>query len=178
MGLWILLHFHLGNAPWSVSVSLPDPFNVSVASFNMEHTLSFTPDPGTPSDTHFRVHILNFRRKTSWTPVARCLVLTAGETCNLTRAFKNPLDQYRARVQAFTPTQTSNWTLSGQFQPLTDTVLGPPKVTVSGCGNCLHLQVSPPTARGLQQYKQLKDLYRGIHCLVRRTRDGAQAETT
>jgi len=52
--------------------------------------------------------------------VAACLKLAAGHTCDLTRAFKDPLNHYQARVQAFTPTQTSNWTSSGPFRPLSD----------------------------------------------------------
>uniref|UniRef100_UPI003AAD1625 interferon alpha/beta receptor 2-like isoform X1 n=1 Tax=Centroberyx gerrardi TaxID=166262 RepID=UPI003AAD1625 len=179
MGLWIplLLHLHLDlvlSVSPAAGVSLSAPLNVSIASFNMEHTLSFLPGPGTAADARFRVHVLRFRRKNSWKPVAGCLELTARQTCNLTRPFKDPLDQYRARVQAFTPSQVSNWTLSGLFHPVIDTVLGPPDVSVSGCGNCLVLQVRPPVARGLQQRQQLLDLYRELRCLVRRTRDGAQ----
>ncbi|XP_029314462.1 interferon alpha/beta receptor 2-like isoform X2 [Cottoperca gobio] len=175
MQLWmmlILLHVRLGNAPWMevASVSLPAPSNVSISSFNMEHTLSFLPGPDTPSDAHFNVQTLHLR-KNLWRPVAACLQLTAGQQCKLTRVFKDPFVHYRARVQAFTPTQTSNWTVSGQFQPLTDTVLGPPDVSLSGCGNCLVLQLRVPTTRRLQQ---LKDFYRVIVLRVQRTRDGVQ----
>ncbi|KAF7656977.1 hypothetical protein LDENG_00033720 [Lucifuga dentata] len=169
MGLWMLLLLHL-----VVCVSLPAPFNVSVTSFNMEHTLSFLPGPGTPANTRFRVQVIHLSRRNSWKPVAGCLELTAGQTCNLTRAFKDPFRHYQARVQACTPTQACNGTLSRQFQPLTDTVLGPPDVSVSGCGNCLILQVHVPTTRGIQQQRNLQDLYRGLVLLVRRTRDGAQ----
>lgn len=51
--------------------------------------------------------------------------LTAGQTCNLTRAFKDPFDHYQARVQAFTPTQTSSWAVSRRFQPLSDSEIPP-----------------------------------------------------
>ncbi|XP_034042553.1 interferon alpha/beta receptor 2-like [Thalassophryne amazonica] len=171
MGLWrpLLLHLHL-----AVCISLPAPFNVSISSFNMEHTLSYQPGPGTPNNTHFSVHIIRLRSKNSWRPVNGCLELTVRQTCNLTKAFKQPLDHYRARVQAFTPTQKSNWTMSAQFQPLSDTVLGPPDVYVSGCGNCLLVKVSVPTTRAPQQNEQLRKLYRDLDLLVRRTRDGAQ----
>ncbi|XP_027146557.1 interferon alpha/beta receptor 2 isoform X2 [Larimichthys crocea] len=171
MGLWmlLLLHLHLGNAPWIevVCVSLPAPSNVSISSFNMEHTLSFLPGPETPTSTNFTVEILRLRRNRSWKPVAGCSELTAGQTCNLTQAFKDPFDHYQARVQAFTPNRTSNWTMSGWFQPLTDTMLGPPDVSVSGCGNCLILKVRVPPTRGLQLHEELV-----FH--VQRTRDGAQ----
>ncbi|XP_070693984.1 interferon alpha/beta receptor 2-like [Pempheris klunzingeri] len=160
----LLLHFVM-------CVSLPAPFNVSISSFNMEHTLSFVPGPETPSNAHFTVQIL---RPSSWRPVAGCLELTTRQTCNLTKAFKDLHSQYQARVQAFTPTQKSNWTVSGRFQPLSDTVLGPPDASVSGCGNCLLLQLRIPTTRGLQQPRQLSDLYRVLIFHVQRTRDGAQ----
>ncbi|XP_034416744.1 interferon alpha/beta receptor 2-like [Cyclopterus lumpus] len=168
MGPWMLLLLHLHLV---VCVSLPAPSSVSISSFNMEHTLSFLPGLGTPSDSRFTVQTVLRLRKKTWRPVAACLKLTAGQTCNLTRAFKDPLNHYQARVQAFTPTQTSNWTMSGQFQPLSDTVLGPPDVSVSGCGNCLLLQLRVPTTNGPQQLKQW---YRRVVLDVRRSRDGVQ----
>ncbi|CAB1447332.1 unnamed protein product, partial [Pleuronectes platessa] len=155
------------------AVSLTPPSDVSISSFNMEHTLNFLPGPGTPSDTHFTVQIVN-DRKNMWRPVVGCLELTAGQMCNLTRVFTDPYTHYKARVQAFTTTQTSSWTESGWFQPISDTVLGPPDVSVSGCGNCLILQLKPPATKGLQCNLQLENLYRGVILHVRRTRDGAQ----
>ncbi|XP_053296695.1 interferon alpha/beta receptor 2 isoform X1 [Pleuronectes platessa] len=113
-------------------------------------------------------------RKNMWRPVVGCLELTAGQMCNLTRVFTDPYTHYKARVQAFTTTQTSSWTESGWFQPISDTVLGPPDVSVSGCGNCLILQLKPPATKGLQCNLQLENLYRGVILHVRRTRDGAQ----
>ncbi|KAL6101097.1 uncharacterized protein ACO6RY_08100 [Pungitius sinensis] len=171
MGLWrILLHLHLGKAFWNLlCVSLPAPSNVSVSSFNLEHTLCFLPGLETPSDIRFTVQILRLRR-TMWRPVTACSELRAGQTCDLTHVFKEPSDPYRARVQAFTFTQTSNWTVSEQFTPLSDTVLGPPDVSLSGCGNCLLLHITLPT----KALKQLKQLYRRVVLHVRRSRDGAQ----
>ncbi|XP_053185068.1 interferon alpha/beta receptor 2-like [Scomber japonicus] len=193
MGLWmlllllfLLLHFHLGNAPRiegggkcggsnGLCVALPAPSNVSIYSFNMEHTLSFLPGPETPPGTHFTVQILRFRKST-WRPVTGCSELVVGQTCNLTRVFKDQFGTYQARVQAFTPNQnqTSEWTLSKRFQPQTDTVMGPPDVSVSGCGNCLLLYVTVPKTLGLEQYEQLQSLYRELHIHVHRTRDGVQ----
>nr|XP_046261168.1 interferon alpha/beta receptor 2-like isoform X3 [Scatophagus argus] len=175
MGLWtvlVLLTAQLGNAPMDgvVSVSLPAPTNVSITSFNMEHTLSFLPGPETPSSARFAVEILQFRRN-SWQQVAGCLELTAGQTCSLTQAFNETFDEYEARVQAFTPNQTSKWTASKRFQPLADTVLGPPDLSVSGCGNCLLLKFKAPTTKGLQQ---LRDHHVDLVIQVKRTRDGVQ----
>ncbi|KAL3056734.1 hypothetical protein OYC64_019256 [Pagothenia borchgrevinki] len=169
MKLWmmlLILLLHLGNAPWMkvVCVSLPAPSKVSISSLNMEHTLSFLPGPGTPPDARFTVQVLRLR-KSQWRLLAKCAQLTAGQKCNLTRAFKDRYEQYQARVQAFTPSQTSNWTVSGKFLPLTDTVLGPPDVSLSGCGNCLLLRLGAPLAM------EFSPTYR-VH--VQRTRDGVQ----
>ncbi|XP_067458960.1 interferon alpha/beta receptor 2-like isoform X1 [Thunnus thynnus] len=189
MGFWmfLLLCFQLGNVPWTEGKCdpLPAPSNVSISSFNMEHTLSFLPGPETPPDTHFTVQILNPRysvnrmyrgkeKKSTWKEVASCSELTAGQTCDLTRAFQEPFDHYYARVQAFTPTQKSDWKISRQFQPLSDTVMGPLDVSVSGCGNCLLVQVSLPKSKGLQQHEQFQSFYRVIDFNVQRTRDGVQ----
>ncbi|XP_046902046.1 interferon alpha/beta receptor 2-like isoform X2 [Hypomesus transpacificus] len=109
-------------------------------------------------------------RRNLWKPVKGCELLRISQTCNLTKAFKDPLGYYQARVQAFTPTKTSNWTLSSLFHPLTETVVGPPGVAVSGCGNCLLLKLTPPADRG----RQLSFLYRDFTCQVQKTRDGSQ----
>lgn len=59
-------------------------------------------------------------RKQTWKPVSACEALTAGQTCSLTRAFKDPFDDYVARVQAFTASRRSRWTVAEHFQPASD----------------------------------------------------------
>uniref|UniRef100_A0A671XT11 Interferon/interleukin receptor domain-containing protein n=1 Tax=Sparus aurata TaxID=8175 RepID=A0A671XT11_SPAAU len=175
--LLLLQQMHLGNAPWTEGlqeevlhlwtvhiVSLPAPSNVSISSFNMEHTLSFLPGADSPDSSRFEVQVVRLRYST----VAACSALTAGQTCNLTRVFKDPLEQFRARVRAFTAGQTSSWTVSSAFHPLSDTVLGPPDVVVSGCGNCLLLRVRPSI------WTQQIGLSMDLVINVKRTRDGAQ----
>lgn len=166
--LWtlLLLHQHL------VEGMLPAPRNVSILSFNLEHSLSWLSGVESLANAHFRVHSLNLRTN-SWKPVTGCARLKTNQTCDLTKTFKDPLLYYRARVQAFTPTHTSNWTLSNLFYPVTDTVVGPPNISVSGCGNCLLLQLSPPTERD-HQMSLHKLFYLEFTCQVRRTRDGSQ----
>ncbi|XP_034549955.1 uncharacterized protein LOC117820336 [Notolabrus celidotus] len=172
MELRILLLLHLQLV--GVCLPLPPPSNVSISSFNMQHTLSFLPGPQSPAHTRYVVQTLSLSKRKPWKSVAACSELTAGQTCNLTQVFKNPFDSYMARVQAYTTSQTSNWTGSANFQPLTHTVLGPPGLSVSGCGNCLNLQLTLPATGGQQQQKQLRDLYSNLDFQVKRTRDGAQ----
>ncbi|KAM4561251.1 interferon alpha/beta receptor 2-like isoform 4-T5 [Fundulus diaphanus] len=172
MGLWtlLLLHFHL-----AVCVSLPAPSNVSISSYNMEHILRFSPGPGTPPDALFTVQIYSSRRQ-RWKAVAGCQELTAGQMCNLTDKLKDVLDHYMAQVRASRTNQTSQWTKSREFQPLTDTVLGPPDFYVSGCGNCLILQIRDSSWSRFDHNVQLKNLYWEVEFNVKRTRDGAETE--
>ena len=53
--------------------------------------------------------------------------------------------------------------------PSPPAAVGPPDVSVAGCGNCLVLQVRPLTSR----WQQL-ERYRHMLLSVRRTRDGVQ----
>lgn len=170
MSLWKLL---LLLSDLVVCASVPAPLNVSIWSFNMEHILHFLPGPGTPANARFTVEILRYRRS-MWKPVSRCSDLLLGQDCNLTRVFKDPLDVYQARVLAFIPRQKSNWTETRRFHPLSDTVLGPPLVSLSGCGNCLLLRVSPPTLKTDQHL----DLFSDLRVHVQRSRDGAEFSLT
>uniref|UniRef100_A0A669CJ80 Fibronectin type-III domain-containing protein n=1 Tax=Oreochromis niloticus TaxID=8128 RepID=A0A669CJ80_ORENI len=149
---------------------LPKPVNVSLTSLNFSYILKWQAGPGTPPGVYYNVEYTT-DRKQSWKPVPACVALRAGQTCDLTRAFKDPFDHYVARVQAFTATQRSSWTVSDSFQPLSDTVIGPPDVAVSGCGNCLILHLTLPEVLASEH---LKDSHTDLIFHVRRTRDGAE----
>ncbi|XP_033843375.1 interferon alpha/beta receptor 2-like isoform X1 [Periophthalmus magnuspinnatus] len=148
---------------------VPHPVNVSIWSFNLEHILHFLPGPGTPANALFGIQVLKLS-KGKWRDVARCTRMNPAQPCDLTLVFKDPMDIYQARVQAFTSDQRSNWTESALFQPLSDTILGPPLLMLSGCGNCLLLRISPPLLKTDQPLNLLAEL----HVQVQRSRDGAQ----
>ncbi|XP_064799912.1 interferon alpha/beta receptor 2-like [Oncorhynchus masou masou] len=124
-------------------VCLPPVFsNVSFVSFNLEHTLTWLPCSGTPANTHFTVQSL---RKNS------CARLKTNQPYDLFNKFKDSFcycqhqfgDRiYLYRIIVFTSTPDL---------PIA-AVLGPLVMSVSGCGNCLLLQVTPPTSRGLQRF--------------------------
>ncbi|XP_017326116.1 interferon alpha/beta receptor 2 [Ictalurus punctatus] len=155
-----------------VHCSLTSPQNVSIVSFNLEHKLTWTPGPGTAAVTHFRVQSYNQKRKL-WISVKSCSDLQIGESCDLTTTFNETFGHYQARVQAFSQDQESNWTTSKFFTPLVDTTLGPPLVSLTGCGNCLLLKLSPPLSVE-QKHDPLTYLYQRYTVNVSRTRDKAQ----
>ncbi|KAL7866062.1 hypothetical protein SRHO_G00113090 [Serrasalmus rhombeus] len=196
--VWILLFFVLHQ----VYCLLPAPQNVTIVSFNLEHKLIWSPGPGTPTFTHFRVQSYR-KKKKQWVSLLNCSDLSTGESCDLTTYFNNPHCYYFARVQAFIPDQESNWTSSKLFYPILDSkkplpfpillsfyppkhlkqeislsaglesaILGPPVVECTSCGNCLLLQLSPPPSRGHR--RQLEFFFSSYIVNVSRTRDKAQ----
>ncbi|XP_041127507.1 uncharacterized protein LOC121327502 isoform X2 [Polyodon spathula] len=78
-----------------------------------------------------------------------CLNVTNTRECDLTETFLDVSEHYAVQVQAFNETHHSNWTsMSSTFKPFSDTILGPPEVSVSGWGDCLSLQIKPPRGKG------------------------------
>ncbi|XP_053353228.1 interferon alpha/beta receptor 2-like [Clarias gariepinus] len=166
--VWMIVFF----LTQEVHSSLPPPQNVAIVSFNMEHKLTWRPGPGTEADTHFRVQSCSMKTKI-WSSVRNCSDLQIGESCDLTKCFKEMYGLYQARVQAFIQDQESNWTTSRLFTPLLDTTLGPPVVSLTGCGNCLLLKLSLP--HGVEQnLSPVKYFYQAYTVSVTRTRDKAQ----
>ncbi|XP_030642469.1 interferon alpha/beta receptor 2-like [Chanos chanos] len=138
----------------------------------MEHELTWEPGPGTPASARFRVQIYHFRKK-AWVPVQACVNLTMGEWCNLTNSVKDIYLDFATRVQAFSPTQESPWSFSTVFNPLMDTVWGPPELSLSSCGNCLVLGLTPPSSIGLHPYLN-RLFFHDFDVQVTRTRDNTQ----
>ncbi|XP_039602403.1 interferon alpha/beta receptor 2-like [Polypterus senegalus] len=148
--------------------SLPAPANVYFDSHNFEHVLRWHPGTGTPAGTQYRVQ---YRREgNNWSLVGDCLNVTYVPECNLTGRLEN-MEYYKARVQAFNETHQSNWKHSVAFQPVSETILGPPSVTLSGCGNCLLLNMSSPRGSGVNS---LQDTYYNIDYNVHLRKSGEE----
>ncbi|KAL2076849.1 hypothetical protein ACEWY4_027558 [Coilia grayii] len=151
--------------------------NVSVVSFNLEHTLTWSPGNNTPTDTHFRVQ---YSMNRSWVSVSGCQELVCGESCDLTVLLWDPFDSYGLRLQAFSPAHnhSSHWSHSKPFCPITDTVFGPPVLQVSGCGACLRLHIRPPASRwqqhNINNSLSIHTFYTKLMAHLTRTRDNAQ----
>ncbi|KAK6487034.1 hypothetical protein HHUSO_G10760 [Huso huso] len=134
------------------SCEFPAPVNVTLRSHNFQHILRWEPGPGTPERVQYRVRYNSI----TWFLMKSCLNVTNTRECDLTVVFDDVNEHYAAQVQAFNETQHSDWTsMSSTFKPFSDTILGPPEVSVSGCGNCLSLQIKPPTGKGKMTLLQL-----------------------
>nr|XP_015219032.1 PREDICTED: interferon alpha/beta receptor 2-like [Lepisosteus oculatus] len=152
--------------------SLPAPVNVTIDSLNLEHILKWDPGPGTPTEAQYRAEYFHFIKNT-WSPVRTCLRVTSPRQCDLTEEFKVISSFYVGQVQAFTELEISNWSVSNVFHPSSDTVLGPPELAVSGCGNCLRLQISPPKGKRMHRFLEFHHRFKYI-CEVLRLRDGSK----
>uniref|UniRef100_A0A147AKM0 Cytokine receptor family member B16 n=1 Tax=Fundulus heteroclitus TaxID=8078 RepID=A0A147AKM0_FUNHE len=116
--------------------SLPAPVKLRVSSLNLHHVLHWEPGPGSPPGTQFIIYkwVEGKKRK----PLPRNTTLTSF-TLKL-----DTLKVYHLAVQA-----SYNHTLSPRsgsitFDPLTSTVIGPPLLSLVGCGTYIQVNVSLP----------------------------------
>ncbi|XP_069035230.1 uncharacterized protein [Lepisosteus oculatus] len=95
---------------------------------------------------------------------------------NLTSHLRDLNDFYKFGVQAFSSRQTSNWTVSNVFQPLSQTILGPPDVSLTGCGDCLLLEINIPR-EVIFKTSSLEDIYVEINFTVKLKKHGKSQES-
>ncbi|XP_074514288.1 cytokine receptor family member b1 isoform X2 [Sebastes fasciatus] len=139
----------------SVLGSLPAPVIVNVSSFNFHHVLHWVPGPGTPSGTCYEIiRRVNWRTKKLKPP------LCSNET-SLKLKFPDNRVEYTLTVQA-----SYNQTLSPEsrkysFKPDIQTKIGPPKVSLAGCGNCIQINISLPKADPSSGIDDIKTFYGG-----------------
>ncbi|KAG9329962.1 hypothetical protein JZ751_028501, partial [Albula glossodonta] len=97
---------------------------------------------------------------------------------NLTTNLTSVRMQYKLQVRALSRGQQSPWSLPHTFIPIRQTVLGPPEVSVSGCGDCLRLNISFPRGRAPQS---ILEIYKEFEFSIFWKRHGesqSQKETT
>ncbi|XP_059198575.1 cytokine receptor family member b1 [Centropristis striata] len=133
----------------SVFTLLPAPVNVRVSSINFQHVLQWDPGPGTPPGTQYRI-IKRVNKK-------------AKPTFSNGTSLKLKLPRYNVRYE-LTVEASYNQTLSPPsrkyfFTPFTDTTIGPPKVSLAGCGNCIKINISLPEPDRSSGIDDIQKLY-------------------
>ncbi|XP_022609596.1 uncharacterized protein LOC111228081 [Seriola dumerili] len=146
----------------SVLGSLGAPVNVTVDSVNFHHVLRWDPAPGTKPGTEYnifqRLRGKKQRKVLNSTTASLKLKLRYDRT-------------YYLSVQA-----SYNQTLSPEshsicFTPYKDTKIGPPEVSLAGCGNCIQMNMSllePDSRTGIEDIYKFYD----VHFIVWWWRDG------
>uniref|UniRef100_A0A673Z162 Uncharacterized LOC115161376 n=1 Tax=Salmo trutta TaxID=8032 RepID=A0A673Z162_SALTR len=122
--------------------TLPAPVNVTIDSLNFHHVLRWIPGPGTPPGTMYNIlysennMALEIQHQTNMT--------------NQKLDLKYPKEEYRLCVQASHNLFESP--LAGiTFTPFTQTVIGPPTLSLDGCGNCLVINITLPQMGTIQK---------------------------
>ncbi|XP_078119140.1 cytokine receptor family member b1 isoform X2 [Sander vitreus] len=119
----------------SVHSSLLAPVNLSIESINFRHVLRWDPGPGTPPGTSYKI----FRRVNKREP--KQLQSTNGTSFKIRLPRINV--QYVLTVQASYNQSVSPESRKLPFKPSIDS---PPEVSLTGCGNCIQINISLPKA--------------------------------
>ncbi|XP_070831846.1 interferon alpha/beta receptor 2-like [Chaetodon trifascialis] len=134
---------------------LPQPVNVTLTSSQFNHTLNWEPGPGTPAGVHYAI-AMSTETWPSWLPVAGCERVQHPLVCDLTRAFSDLHQTYSTQITAQLEAQASQPVLYEGFQPIRDTHLDPPLLTVTACGTNLCVDFQPPVEHLRQIYESLQ----------------------
>ncbi|KAM9850697.1 interferon alpha/beta receptor 2-like [Aulostomus maculatus] len=131
--------------PWVLSASsdLPQPLNMTLTSSYFVHTLRWERGPGTPAGAYYHVTVSS-HMGTSWVPVAGCEHIQHPLVCNLTEAFSNQNQVYFTRLTARLGARASLPVYHRGFQPLRDTHLSLPLLSVTPCVQYLCVDLHPP----------------------------------
>ncbi|XP_038863267.1 uncharacterized protein LOC120058558 isoform X1 [Salvelinus namaycush] len=122
--------------------TLPAPVNVTIDSLNFHHVLRWIPGPGTPPRTMYKI----FRRENNMT----LQLLHQTNMTNQKLDLKHHKEEHRLCVQASHDLLESP--LAGiTFTPFTQTVIGPPTLSLDGCGNCLVINITLPEMGTIQK---------------------------
>ncbi|XP_058479377.1 cytokine receptor family member b1 [Solea solea] len=149
----------------SVLATLPAPCNTSVVSVNFHHILRWDPGPGTPPGTKYIISKRLYGQK-------RNVRVNVTTSTSIQLKLHSTM-RYRLTVQA-SFNQSLSLESSLVFCPYEDTKIGPPVLSLAGCGDCIEINISLPEAdrsSGINDMHkfyspQFRILYRGKETLV------------
>ncbi|XP_034018256.1 uncharacterized protein LOC117503173 isoform X4 [Thalassophryne amazonica] len=133
--MWsILICLYLGVLRNTVGSFLPSPVNVVFSSVNLKNVLHWYPGNNTPANTVFAVQYAIYGdtkgTRINWRVVRHCRDIPRS-WCDLTNETWDLEEGYYARVRAIGRRAYSKWVLTQRrFDPILDTTLGPPLVSV------------------------------------------------
>ncbi|XP_034042809.1 cytokine receptor family member b1 [Thalassophryne amazonica] len=145
--VYLLVHFYSGFP------SLPTPVNVSVTSINFSHILCWDPGLGTPPEAAYRI--------TQWKEKKKKVLIHNGTNRCIKMELAN-LERYYFTVQALLNHSRSLKSRRVAFLPFQDTIITPPTLSLTGCGNCIQMTVSLPEADSSAKLKDIQELYRFV----------------
>ncbi|XP_056124419.1 cytokine receptor family member b2 [Rhinichthys klamathensis goyatoka] len=156
----VLLHVAL-------CMDIPAPVHLVLSSQYFVHLLSWEKGPGSPDGVRFSVKI----RALSGTKlvVKECENVTSPLRCNLTEALSDVEETYYVSVVASLGKHTSD-SHCPPFQPILNTTLEPPLLSVAACNRSLCVSLRAPA----EKLHSVYDSHRFDYRLVVSSADGAE----
>ncbi|KAG1929087.1 interferon alpha/beta receptor 2-like [Pimephales promelas] len=121
--------------------TIPAPANLTIVSQNFRHILQWSPGIASPPRTVFNVKQSCEGSKKPGKSAVRVNVTRT--TVDVSKALRNIWTYCTFSVWASLGNARSA-EVNTSITPYEDTSIGPPDVSLSGCGNCLKISISPP----------------------------------
>ncbi|NXY44716.1 I20RA protein, partial [Ceuthmochares aereus] len=125
-----------------LSCSLPNPRNVHFESVNMKNVLRWSAPEGTGGEVLYKVKYLVYGVG-KWIRKPECRNINR-TWCDLSSETSDYEEQYYASVKAFLNGMCSDWIETTRFNPLTDTKIDPPMVSVSSTERSISITLTAP----------------------------------
>ncbi|NWZ54405.1 I20RA protein, partial [Haliaeetus albicilla] len=122
--------------------SLPDPRNVHFESINMKNVLHWSAPEGTGDGVLYKVKYSVYGVG-KWIRKPECRNINR-TWCDLSSETSDYEEQYYASVKAFLNGMCSDWMETTRFNPLTDTKIDPPMVSVSSTEKSISIVLTAP----------------------------------
>ncbi|NWV03803.1 I20RA protein, partial [Ptilonorhynchus violaceus] len=122
--------------------SLPNPRNVRFESVNMKNVLRWSAPEGTGDGVLYKVKYSVYGVG-KWIRKPECRNINR-TWCDLSSETSDHEEQYYASVKAFLDGMCSDWVETTRFNPLTDTKIDPPMVSVSSTDKSISIILAPP----------------------------------
>ncbi|KAM6081590.1 interleukin-20 receptor subunit alpha isoform 2-T2 [Chlamydotis macqueenii] len=122
--------------------SLPNPRNVHFESINMKNVLHWLAPEGTGDGVLYKVKYSVYGVG-KWIRKSECRNINR-TWCDLSSETSDYEEQYYGSVKAFLNGMCSNWMETTRFNPLTDTKIDPPMVSVSSTEKSISIVLTAP----------------------------------
>ncbi|XP_056104719.1 cytokine receptor family member b1 [Rhinichthys klamathensis goyatoka] len=138
-------HLFLVSLYITVLHTVPAPANLTIVSHNFRHILQWSPGIASPPRTVF-----NIKQRCSGRNSTVRLNITS-TTVDVSETLKDIYTLCTFIVWASLDNTTSV-KVKKNITPYEDTIIGPPVISLSGCGNCLNISISPPRETPVTQH--------------------------
>ncbi|XP_065129188.1 cytokine receptor family member b1 isoform X1 [Paramisgurnus dabryanus] len=139
---------------FTVVSAIPAPDNFTILSDNFKHILKWTPGKNSSPQTVF-----NIKQRCSSEKPIDLLSEIRNTTVDVSKSLENIYKPCTFLLWASLDNMNSS-KVKKRITPFEDTVIGPPMVVLSGCGDCLKINISLP--RGSGRKKQLDQFYNSV----------------